>query len=512
MAFVDEYKSMLRNCLESNNSESACELIKGFHKTGIKPDAECLYLESVYHYYGARYVFALYFADLCYRKDDSFEPVHELIGYLTEYNGDYSDYIPTFTKDVSSYNRHLNILSFKGYLPIVDYTVNHLKTIFETLGHDVFVIDVKEGFDNNTKIPVDASLLGKIDFIYEFNNMGLEFKDSAGNDITVSKGIPIYSYMFDSPLFFAEDFLNYPPNKIPLLADKNHVKYVKRFYRRVRNAFFVPLGSEEKPGDDIPFKDRSIGCIYLGSLKEAPKHLEDAFSDIVFEYQKEHTSLTTEEAIENCYKALTDEQYRRIFPDVASQYPKRRLDDDFLLRLNAHYCFADLKINSYYRKRLVEVLVESGIDVEVYGNGWYDEKLKSNPHFKFGGLISQDECIKKMRDSKFILNSMPWFKDGTHDRIYNAMLAKGLCLTDKSKYLCEEFEDGKDIVFYDLDDMDRLPELVKHYELHPDEAEGIIEKAYDKAVLKHSWANRGIDILELYLDAAESLCKEQSDK
>jgi len=506
MAFIEEYKTTLSSCLEKGDLASSKELIKSFHKTGIEPDAECLYLEAAYHYYGARYVFALYYADICFIKDKHYEPVWEIIKYLTGFDDNsFSEYIPTFSKDVSSYSKHLNILGFNGYLPIVDYTVNHLKTIFEELGHEVYIIDVKQGYNNNAKISVDYALLDKIDFIYEFNNMGLSFKDTAGNDITVLKNIPIYSYMFDSPMFFAEDFLDYPPNKTPLLADKNHVKYVKRFYKKVKNAFFIPLGSEEKPGDDIPFNDRSIGCIYLGSLKEAPKHLEDDFSDIVFEYQKAHTSLTTEEAIENCFKSLTDEQYRRIFPDVASQYPKRRLDDDFLLRLNAHYCFADLKINSYYRKRLVEVLVESGIDVEVYGNGWDDEKLKSNPHFKFGGLISQDECIKKMRDSKFILNSMPWFKDGTHDRIYNAMLAKGLCLTDKSKYLCEEFEDGKDIVFYDLNDMDRLPKIVEYYEQHPDEAEGIIEKAYEKAVLKHSWVNRGIGILGLHLGVKDYL-------
>lgn len=503
MEFIKEYKSMLKNCLESCDSKSAGELIKGFHKTGIEPDAECLYLESVYHYYGARYVFALYFADLCFVKDNSFEPVYELIGYLTGYFGNFSDYVPTFAEDVSSYNRHLNILSFNGYLSIVDYTVNHLKSIFETLGHDVFIIDVKQGFVNNSKISVDFSLLDKIDFIYEFNNMGLDFKDAAGNDLTVSKDIPIYSYMFDSPLFFAEDFLKYPPNKSAVLTDRNHVKYIKRFYKSVKNAFFVPLGSEEKQGDLISFRNRSIGCIYLGSLKEAPSHLEDAFSEHLFEYQKTHTELTTEDAIESFYQSLTDDEYKKLLPEVSKKYPEKRTDDEFILRLNAHYCFADLKINSFFRKRLVEVLVENGIDVTVYGKGWDDEKLNANPHFIYGGLISQDECIEKMHNSKFVLNSMPWFKDGTHDRIYNAMLAKALCITDKSRYLCEEFEDGKDIVFYDLDDMNRLPELVKHYELHPDEAESIIEKAYDKAVLKHSWVNRGIDILELFMVAKE---------
>lgn len=494
MAFIDEYKIALQKCLNNRELDYAGELIKGFHKTGIAPDAECLYYESVYYYYDAKYVFSLYYADLCFINDPQFEPVHEIIHYLTEFSGDFSNYNPTFTKDVSSYNRHLTIMGFNGYLPIVDYTVNHLKDIFETLGHDVHIINIKQ----ESKIAVDASLLNKLDLIYEFNNMGLTFRDADGNDLTVKNNIPIYSYMFDSPIYFADAFLNYPPNKTAILPDRNHAKYIKRFYKNVKDAFFVPLGSEEKHGEDIPFSNRSIGCIYLGSLKEAPAHLEDAFSKRLFEFQIEHSDLTTEDAIECFYKSLSNEEYQVLLPDVAKQYPNRRTDDEFLLRLNAHYCFADLKINSYFRKRLVEVLVDSGIDVEVYGNGWDDAKLNSNPHFKYGGLISQDECINKMHDSKFILNSMPWFKDGTHDRIYNAMLAKGLCVTDKSKYLCEEFTNGEDIVFYDLNDMNKLPEIIRYYENYPEIAQKIINSSYDKAVLKHSWVNRTIDILTHY--------------
>ncbi len=491
MDIRDEYIKSLMKCLEADELALAGELIRNFHKLNIEPDAVCLYLEAAYRYYSGQYALALYYADMCFIKDPTYEPVREIIGYLTGFEGDYDYYDPTFTKDVSSYHKPLKMLSFNGYLPIVDYTVNHLKSIFEALGHRVEIIDVSQ----RDRLRIDADVLNNLDLIYEFNNMGLDLCDASGNDITVSKNIPVYSYMFDSPLFFADDFTKYAPNKTAIVPDRNHEKYIRRFYPRVKDIFFVPLGSEEKPADYIPWNKRPIGCIYLGSLKEAPKHLEDEFSQLVFEYQLKHTHLTTEDAIEQCFRDLSDEDYRRLFPDLIKKYPEKPLDDEFLLRLNSHYCFCDLKINSYFRKRLVEVLVENGIDVEVYGNGWTDPKLTENPHFKFGGLISQDECIVKMQNSRFILNSMPWFKDGTHDRIYNAMLAKGLCVTDKSKYLCEEFTDGRDIIFYDLENMDELASLIRKYEENPEPVQLMIETAYDKAVLKHSWVNRAVDIL-----------------
>ena len=115
MDVINDYKSTLKACLSENNLDYAQKLIDGFHKAKLSPDTECLYLESAYHYYSANYVFALYYADLCFMKDKSFEPTHEIIHYLTEFHGDFSDYRPTFTKDVSCYNRQLNILGFNGY-------------------------------------------------------------------------------------------------------------------------------------------------------------------------------------------------------------------------------------------------------------------------------------------------------------------------------------------------------------------------------------------------------------
>ena len=56
---------------------------------------------------------------------------------------------------------------------------------------------------------------------------------------------------------------------------------------------------------------------------------------------------------------------------------------------------------------------------------------------------------------------MPWFKDGTHDRVFTAMLQHTLSLTDDSGYLRENFTDKKELVFYSLEKREELPELVK---------------------------------------------------
>lgn len=70
-------------------------------------------------------------------------------------------------------------------------------------------------------------------------------------------------------------------------------------------------------------------------------------------------------------------------------------------------------------------------------------------------------CAEAIADARISLNVMPWFKDGTHDRVFTAMLQHTLSLTDDSGYLRENFTDKKELVFYSLEKREELPELVK---------------------------------------------------
>ena len=59
-------------------------------------------------------------------------------------------------------------------------------------------------------------------------------------------------------------------------------------------------------------------------------------------------------------------------------------------------------------------------------------------------LIIEEECqpdegVDLMYDSKIVLNTMTWFKDGTHDRVFNGMLAGAVAVTDSSIYMKENF-------------------------------------------------------------------------
>ena len=100
-----------------------------------------------------------------------------------------------------------------------------------------------------------------------------------------------------------------------------------------------------------------------------------------------------------------------------------------------------------------------------------------------------------MYNSKITLNTQPWFKYGAHERIYNAMLNGSVCVTDTSEYLKKHFENGKNIIFYELNQLDDLVKNVHLLLENPGFAKSIIENQKRIAV-NSTWNNRLHNILE----------------
>ena len=85
---------------------------------------------------------------------------------------------------------------------------------------------------------------------------------------------------------------------------------------------------------------------------------------------------------------------------------------------------------------------------------------------------------------------MPWFKDGAHDRVFNSILNGAVCLSDTSKYLCEELKEGEGVYYYDLKRLEKLPVKVKELLQKEDGLQDIVAKGKTKVLEKHTWKQR----------------------
>jgi len=150
----------------------------------------------------------------------------------------------------------------------------------------------------------------------------------------------------------------------------------------------------------------------------------------------------------------------------------------------------DLYVRNYFRGEIVRTLADAGLAVTCLGSGWDSLKCRHPENIRKSGLVDSAACLRELSRAKISLNVMPWFKDGAHDRVFNSMLNGAVCFTDWSRYLKEELEDGKDVMFYELDAREELPDRVRSLLGHREAWEAVQDRAWRTAGERHTWADR----------------------
>jgi glycosyltransferase involved in cell wall biosynthesis len=281
-------------------------------------------------------------------------------------------------------------------------------------------------------------------------------------------------------MYYFEALQDGPARGVVVCSDRNHVKYVERFYPNAHQSFFLPTGGEELSGKSV--RERTIDVLFIGSYKYHSEYDYDALDEQVMDYLITHPTETFEQAVEVSLKQTQ--------PDMTDAVLKEAIE---------RRRFVDTNLSAMYRVEILRVLVENGVTVTVYGNGWENTELYGNPHFLCHPPVSFEEGLALMGKSKIVLNQMAWFKDGASERIFNAMLQGAVSVTDDSIYLREILKDGEDVVFYSLSELERLPVLVSDLLRHPDRMRQIADAGYRTAKEGHTWEHRAGQLAEMML-------------
>lgn len=156
---------------------------------------------------------------------------------------------------------------------------------------------------------------------------------------------------------------------------------------------------------------------------------------------------------------------------------------------------------AYMRVSIIEELLQSGIKVTVVGAGWeeYEGKGRENLAILSNTGLDIKEVIALMGRSKIVLNNTN-ILDGMHERIITAMLANAVSVTNEYDMMNNFFENGKELVTFPLNEIEKLPDIVKDILAHPDKAARIAEAGYQAALRAHTWEHRGEQIIKWVQD------------
>lgn len=354
-------------------------------------------------------------------------------------------------------------------------------------GHECFVLAL-----NNMSEPGAHSfaeftqfLSVKADAAIAFDGLGI--KEDLFIELWDSMNTLAVNILMDHPLRFHPTMQKHPKNYIQFCCDRNHVEYVRHYFGgEVPRVEFMPhAGTDMGEPYLTGYKERPYDVLFSGTFYEPQTYLNQIDKEFeknellrefyynLSEYMIANHSVTTEQAVLNL-AAETDLQ----------------LNTGQLKTMFACAEPIDWMARMYYRKEIIQLIADAGIDIWLLGRGWENHPCagRTNVHIISDRVPFQD-TLPVMNQAKINLNVMPWFKDGTHDRIFNIFLQGSLVLTDTSLWLSENFQNKRDIVYYGLDKLEEVPKLVDYYLKNWDEAVEVIRNGFEIVRTKYTWNN-----------------------
>ncbi len=388
------------------------------------------------------------------------------------------------------------VLFTRGIETLWYFSVQLGKT-FQKLGYEVFYFDQCQEYDSLSKLLdfCQPKVTAAVSFNFD-GCSGEEYMiDSKGINFFEARDIPFINIVVDHP-FYYHKFLPYLPKDYTQVSiDREHEAYLKRFFPWMTRGPFIPLaGTSLWEEDTLPgWDERPVDVVFTGNYTP-PRDFVKVITRLDDEYTAFYYGII-DDFIRHPHMGMDTGLIQHLMKDVED------IDEDGLRDTLPNMIFIDLYVRHYFRGEVVKKLVDSGIKVACYGAGWNRLECEHPENIIAGEVLDSHGCLKEISRAKISLNVMPWFKDGAHDRVFNSMLNGGVCFTDWSRYLTEELEDGSDVIFYELDQLDKLPEQVNALLRDRDRWEQIQKRAYQTASEKHRWEHRAKRIHE------EILCK-----
>ena len=386
------------------------------------------------------------------------------------------------------------IILFQNGVETLSYFSKQLGNTFIKMGKKVFYFDLEK--EEESMKYMFSFWERENTFVVTFNFNGLRgedcFYDKDGVLLWKYAKVPCVNIVVDHP-FYYYGLLQKVEEELgmelyyQISIDRDHEKFMKRFYPQLKHSFFLPLaGTRYENGVN---EDKKYEVVFAGNYT-APEAFRVYIERINQEYAEFYEGIITE-LIQHPELTMEDVFEKHLTREMGE------LSDDELKECMSNMIFIDLYVRFYFRAKVVTEVVNAGIQVHVFGTGWETVDCPGKKNLIIEGPTDSEGCLNVFSKAKVSLNVMPWFKDGAHDRVYNSMLNGAVCVTDESEFLKEDLNEEQ-IVFYSLKKLAELPEKIKEILMNEKKREQMINMGTRYVEQKHTWEKRGEKIIEWF--------------
>ncbi len=313
-----------------------------------------------------------------------------------------------------------------------------------------------------------------------------------GRSLFDKYGVQFYNWIVDHPMSQMHYLDSCCMNYNILCLDRQHVKFVNNYRPGIRSVSFLPLGGIPLDKSIMnPISDREYDISFPGGL--SADTLKDAFDS----YKRMESP--NKDIILNLIDHMLED--RRLDPDIALSivlkdlFGTDRLDDNEYRKALQLANTANNFMRNYNREEVLRCLIDTELSLHIFGNGWRERIGTGSGHTMFHTSLSYQKTGEVFKRSKILLNVMPCFKDGTHDRIASAMLHNALAMTDRSRYL-DELPRGT-MGFYDIDNINELPDILRELLDNSEKIQNIADCGYEYANEHFTWEKTVDKLLEI---------------
>lgn len=374
----------------------------------------------------------------------------------------------------------MRLLLFKGPVESLNHFIDELNIQFQLMGHSTLISDVAHFNAGEVMDFCREPIQGVI--CYD----GMCAFDRA---ICNALDVTMVNIFMDHPMSFAS-CMAYPPEKyIQLMPDEHHVEFARRFYH-IENGFFLPhmaslskgIYQEEPLGNQTLSRcadqliDKEISLLFPGNYRP----VNELYQDINERFKGSRANELALQVLEYLI-ANPSETMERAFERCAADN-KMEMSDKLIAYFLDHAKLLDHFIRMYFRSKVLETIIRAGLPITIVSGGWHAHPLTSSKNVTIMPSTDFTGIFPYMEKANITLNVMPWFKAGTHDRIFNALLHNSCPLTDTSTWLTEHFEEDKECAYYSLEHLERLLDQICALLEDPERQREIIQNGRKKVL------------------------------
>jgi len=381
---------------------------------------------------------------------------------------------------------------FKKVCFLVNYNLYESKRHFtvklcEALnraGVETDIIDVKESQLKSTSIQRIHSF--QPDFTASFNSFEpLEGKQYMWDFLE----IPHLSMLVD-PSLYSVNLIDSPYSVISCVDQIDCQSIASQGFSRV---FFLP---------------HAVEADLLKEERRQPKY-DVVFFGTCYDYESMQKSWREElpgpivKALELAIEIFLSDHVTSLQQALVAAWNKAGVSPQGVNMIQLFY-YLDHYTRGYDRVKLIRSIKEA--KVHVFGelsrddssavNGW-DYYLKDCPNVTIHPAVDFSDSLSILKESKICLNSSPFFKCGTHERMFTGPACGALTISSNNTWIEKTFAEERDIVTYECIARDAVNEKVNFYISHDNERLAIVDEARKKIGDEHTWDQRVLLLQEV---------------